>query len=205
MAKLSAPKPISHLTALPPPPNFTQFSNHVGEKSPRLRRPTTTTYIHSLLESSEWSSTRDAMDPLSAFGFAANVMQFVELGCKLASAVVDIYHSADGTTAENTDVLVTMGRLEEASAELGAATKQVAGHQGLHSLCTQCRNLAQDLLQICGSLKAKKRGSTRESIRIAVRAWRKQDEIASIRKRLGEYRQQILLEISILMKLVETR
>jgi hypothetical protein len=98
-----------------------------------------------------------------------------------------------------------MGRLEEASAELGAATKQVAGHEGLHSLSTQCRSLAQDLLQICGSLKAKKLGSTRQSIRIAVKAWRKQDEILSIRKRLGEYRQQILLEINILMRLVEIR
>ncbi|KAH6977383.1 hypothetical protein BKA56DRAFT_588189 [Ilyonectria sp. MPI-CAGE-AT-0026] len=140
------------------------------------------------------------MDPLSALGFAANILQFVDIGYKLVSSVIEVHNSVTGTTSDNFNVLDTVGNLENVSGRLRASTKQIPDKEALYSLSVNCQALAEELLKICQSLKVKKPGSTRESISVAWKAWRKQDDMLSIRRRLDEYRQQILLEVNLLLK-----
>ncbi|EXJ71560.1 uncharacterized protein A1O5_05368 [Cladophialophora psammophila CBS 110553] len=45
-----------------------------------------------------------ALDPLSAVGLAANIVQFIDLICELISGAQEIYHSADGATAGNVEL-----------------------------------------------------------------------------------------------------
>lgn len=142
------------------------------------------------------------MDPLSALGFAANILQFVDIGYKLVSSVIEVHNSVTGTTSENFNVLDTVGNLENVSGRLRASTKQIPDKEALYSLSVNCQALAEELLKICQSLKVMKPGSTRESISVAWKAWRKQGDMLSIRRRLDEYRQQILLEINLLLKSV---
>ncbi|KAH6999580.1 hypothetical protein EDB80DRAFT_883925 [Ilyonectria destructans] len=106
------------------------------------------------------------MDPLSALGFAANILQFVDIGYKLVSSVIEVHNSVTGTTSDNFNVLDTVGNLENVSERLGASTKQIPDKEAL----------------------------------VAWKAWRKQDDMLSIRRRLDEYRQQILLEVNLLLK-----
>lgn len=44
------------------------------------------------------------MDPLTAFGLAANVLAFVDFAGKLISKGYEIYSSSSGVLGENTEV-----------------------------------------------------------------------------------------------------
>ncbi len=144
------------------------------------------------------------MDPLTAVGLAANVLAFIDLGYSLVSSAVEVHNSVEGTTAETADLLSTITRLENVSGDLkhSASLGHGAGHAGLHGLAQGCYSLSQELLRILRSLRADKRGSPRQSLAVAWRTWRKQPEIGSIRRRLDEYRSQILLEINLISKSV---
>lgn len=140
------------------------------------------------------------MDPLTAFGLAANILQFIDFGYLLISSAVEANSSVTGTTADNSDLLVTIGRLEEVSGQLKTSAPPSSEHEALHRLSHSCQTLSEELLRILRSLRVDKRGSARQSLSVAWRTWRKQGKITSIRSRLDEYRSQILLEINLLLK-----
>jgi hypothetical protein len=139
------------------------------------------------------------MDPLTAFGLAANILQFIDFGWKLIESAVDVHGSVSGTTAQNSDLLVTVGGLEEVSTDLKNSTSSSPEDKGLVALSQKCHTLSKELLNLLKSLQTKP-GSTRGSMKVAWKSWRRKDEITSIRSRLNEYRSQILLEITYLLK-----
>jgi hypothetical protein len=139
------------------------------------------------------------MDPLTAFGLAANIIQFLDFGWSLIETAVEVHGSVNGTTSQNSDLLATVGGLEEVSTVLKNSASSGPQDKALVALSQKCHNLSKELLNLLKSLQAKP-GSTRGSMKVAWKSWRKKDEITSIRSRLNEYRSQILLEISYLLK-----
>ena len=44
------------------------------------------------------------MDPIAAIGFAANILQFINFGCKLVSESQQIYNSVEGASVETLEL-----------------------------------------------------------------------------------------------------
>ncbi len=141
------------------------------------------------------------MDPLTAFGLASNVVAFIDFGCSLVSSAVEVYNSVDGTTADTTDLLSVISRLEHLSGELVKPALAGERYAGLQKLSQGCHGLSLEFLHILRSLQVAKRGF-RRSLGVAWRAWRKRSDIESIRRRLDEYRNLMLLELNLLFKYV---
>lgn len=142
------------------------------------------------------------MDPISQRSLAANILAVVDFGYKFISSAAEVYTSASGTTAQNDHILATVGKLEEASRCLSVSVTQPQSQDDapLADISTKCLALSKKLLGIARSLQVKKQGSLRESLRVAFRAWRKKDEISDLKTTVNEYREQILLEISLLLR-----
>jgi hypothetical protein len=139
------------------------------------------------------------MDPLTAFGLAANILQYIDFGYKLVKSAAEIHGSATGTKADNSDMIVTVGRLEEVSGKLKTPASPDPKYQALCILSQHCQNLSKELLNLSKSFTAKP-GSIRGSMKASINMWRKKDVVESIRSRLNEYRGQMLLEITVLLK-----
>lgn len=64
------------------------------------------------------------MDPLTALGLAANVIQFVSFASGLVFKMREISTSADGATSEITTLDAVYGRLHSLSSELELASQK---------------------------------------------------------------------------------
>ncbi len=140
------------------------------------------------------------MDPLTALGLAANILAFIDAGYSLVQSAVEVHNAVSGTTADTADLLETITRLESVSGELKTSVGASREHGKLADLTQGCYSLSQELLRTLRSLRVDKHGSKRQSLAVAWQTWRKQSEIGSIRRRLDEYRSQIILEINLLFK-----
>ncbi|KAI0123648.1 hypothetical protein BJ170DRAFT_697458 [Xylariales sp. AK1849] len=58
------------------------------------------------------------MDPITAVGFAAGILNFIEFSSTLVRGTYDLYHSTTGTTAENDHISKVLADLQEVSKEL---------------------------------------------------------------------------------------
>jgi hypothetical protein len=139
------------------------------------------------------------MDPLTALGLAANILQFIDFSWTLVNSAKEVYGSKTGATRENSDLTNTISRLDDVTTELGTPASLDPQQQSLCMLSAQCQILSKELRDILVSLTARP-DSKVGSARVAWKSWRKKDKITSLRGRLNEYRNQILLELAILLK-----
>lgn len=137
---------------------------------------------------------------MEAAGLASSILTFIEVSYKITKGAHEIYTSVSGTTEEHAHVVNVISDLEKASGRLAVPG---GGDAELASLSDQCRALSQDLLGILHKLQVKDKNVLR-SFSVAFASARKQKEIALIEKRLDQYRQQILLRLTVLIWYVLT-
>ncbi|KAI2617968.1 hypothetical protein GGS26DRAFT_575604 [Hypomontagnella submonticulosa] len=131
------------------------------------------------------------MDPLTAVGFASNIVAFVDFTSKLLRAAHTLYVSAAGTTAENLE-LETLAEHLQLLAKKTAPTSQLRYSSqplskedaALHDLATQCEDLSNQLLVILNSFKVQGRHKKWKSLYQAIRSSRHAAEIDAIQNRL---------------------
>jgi hypothetical protein len=58
------------------------------------------------------------MVPITAVGFAASILNFIEFSSTLVRGTYELYHSASGMTAENAHISNVIADLYEVSEEL---------------------------------------------------------------------------------------
>ena len=150
------------------------------------------------------------IDPLKAFGLAANIVQFLELGGQIIQAGYRAYSSSEGTSEESI-------RLERVTKDLVNVTDKLAlpltpdndivsdADDDLEDLALQCHELARRLLEILGQLKIKSDASYRgwRAFQIALKesVTRKKD-IEAISALLNTYRQQLCTHMLAVMRCV---
>ncbi|KAK1481707.1 hypothetical protein CTAM01_13867 [Colletotrichum tamarilloi] len=131
---------------------------------------------------------------MEAAGLASSILTFIDICYKVAKRTYEIYESATGATAENIHVGNVIIDLEKAAAELSPASR---GHDAeLAKLSEQCRTLSDDLLKLLAGLERREKRLF-QSFKAAIAGARKQKEVASIEKRLDQYRQQIILHLTL--------
>ena len=73
------------------------------------------------------------MDPFTAIGLAASIVQFLEFGRKLVSGAVEIYRNVDGATSSNILLEQITTDLHDLCNELDLALRGKATHLVVHS------------------------------------------------------------------------
>ncbi|KAL3294418.1 Vegetative incompatibility protein HET-E-1 [Colletotrichum asianum] len=133
---------------------------------------------------------------MEAAGLASSILTFIDISFKIVKGANELYKSASGSTSENDHIANVVLDLEKASGYLSIA-QSGNNDPGFQSLLVQCQSLSCDLLELLYKLRVKDK-TLFKSFAAAFANARKQKDIASIEHRLDQYRQQILLRLSLL-------
>ncbi|KAL1610735.1 hypothetical protein SLS60_002405 [Paraconiothyrium brasiliense] len=111
------------------------------------------------------------MDPLTAVGLVANILQFVELGCKIFANAKEIRHSASGLTLNDQRTVDVISEMHMLSANLETPGKEPSDANGkaLFKLARECRKLSHEIQKLLYETSAKNPGSSYEVIRSTMR------------------------------------
>lgn len=144
------------------------------------------------------------MDPLTAFGLAASVVQFVAFAGGLLKTSIEIHDSVSGLpkSLDIDEVYQELTGLNSSLRDLtgvDAALDRV--HDGIRkdtesikALARTCESDCEALLKIVGKIKVENgRGRGFKSLRAAFMALRKDGEIKLLEKRLADAERQITL------------
>ncbi|TDZ33399.1 hypothetical protein C8035_v010887 [Colletotrichum spinosum] len=134
---------------------------------------------------------------MEAAGLASSILTFIDVSYKVVKGAHEIYSSATGATAENTHALNVVSDLQDTAGNL-SIRRPGSNDLQLENLSKQCQGLSEELLGLLAKLQAKDK-KLLKSFAVALRGARKQKDVASIEKRLDQYRQQILLRLTLLI------
>jgi hypothetical protein len=139
------------------------------------------------------------MDPLSALGLAASVVQFVQFGGSLVSKSHQIYTSSEGKLTSNVECETATTRLVALSEQLKDSLRNAssvgisADELAIEALCNDCIVISKELLVRLNKLSADEGQRRRKwkSFRQALKSvWSKED-IDKIVRRLVTVRQEL--------------
>ncbi|KAK6063572.1 hypothetical protein SCUP515_12328 [Seiridium cupressi] len=139
------------------------------------------------------------MDPISAIGFAAGILNFIDSSATLVRGTYELYQS--GTTDNNAHIGSITKDLQVVSIELSAKKELDCDdpHQrALSDLAEKCLRLSDDLVAVLDKLQVKGKNRKWKSVKVAWTSVVKQNIINSIEKRLGEYRSEIILRLNLM-------
>ncbi|KAF1985983.1 hypothetical protein K402DRAFT_454666 [Aulographum hederae CBS 113979] len=147
------------------------------------------------------------MDPLSALGLAANVVQFVEFGAKIVSRSHTLYKS--GQLVDWRDLQATANELALLFKTLKRSTTTISSvpqfkpeEQALYRLAEECADVAHELNEVTEGLKVDTEKSRRvwRSIRHALQSVYKDEKLEQLNKRLNGFRDQLNTHILVSLK-----
>lgn len=144
------------------------------------------------------------MDPLTAFGLAASVVQFVAFTGNLLRKSFEIHGSVSGlpNALDIQDVyqeLTTLSSSLQDFAEMDHGFSRINREirtdiETVRMLARTCKSDCETLLRVVGNLRVNDgRGRRFKSFKAAFAALRKDDEIKHLEKRLAETERQITL------------
>jgi len=140
------------------------------------------------------------MDPVTAVGFAASILNFIDFSWNLVRGTYEVYKSASGAAAENAQISTILEDLQEVTEGLHSDLKVGSKYaEQLSKLAKNCLDLSRDLTKILEKLRAKERNSSWQAVKVAWLSMRKEKEVASIEKRLGDYRSEIILRLNMML------
>jgi hypothetical protein len=142
------------------------------------------------------------MDPVSAIGLASAIITFIDFAQQIVTGVDEIYSSATGATEENTHIETIISDLDDAAGDLTEISSKTKHGKALNALASLCKKVSEDLLQLLNTLTVSGERTTWKVLKIAIRKVRKEGKVAKTLARLGEYRSQILLQLSLMLRQV---
>jgi hypothetical protein len=142
------------------------------------------------------------MDPITAFGVAGNVMQFLDFGLKAVSKAREIHNSSNGALVEHLEIGVLTEDIAAVAAKLAASAGAATGNDSLDSICEQCTIVAKELSDALKEMKAGGKKSRFKSARKALKAMWGKKRVEDTKRRLEGYRNQIHFHVLVDLKLV---
>ncbi|KAL8832359.1 MAG: hypothetical protein Q9191_000316 [Dirinaria sp. TL-2023a] len=145
------------------------------------------------------------MDPLSAVGLVANVVQLVDAAVKAVTICHQIY--TQGAAIEDSRLLYTSEHLQKSYSALSdslmsspvTGPKVLRGGIDLEELCSQCRDTANELQAELQSLRRSAAGGVGETTSKFFLKKRKKRTIEKLKNRLDEY--QKILDSKVLINI----
>ena len=129
-----------------------------------------------------------ALESLAALGIAANIIQFVDFGCKLFSESRALYKASDKRVEESVELEIISKALKRLSDDLGAipssTTPQPQAEAELLPLAKRCQTIADELLVALNELQVKGAKGKWQCFRSALKRIWKSQEIENMARRL---------------------
>ena len=139
------------------------------------------------------------MDPITAIGFAASILTFVDFSWSLIQGSCEVYEL--GTTSGNKRITSVLSDLDCITKSLQSDVKGDTLHATrLKSLAAQCVLVSQELSTILKNLEMKEGNKIWRSLEAKWKSMRKEKEIAAIEQKLVEYRLQLLLRLNLMLR-----
>jgi hypothetical protein len=147
-------------------------------------------------------------EAFAAIGLAGNIVQFLDLGTILLLKGQELYKSADGALKENLEIEKLASEVKSLSQKLTSETHcrflsdSTTEHTvAIRKLANTSHGLAEELLDILRSLKIDKKKIKRwDSFKKSFRSVMKKDKIRDLERRLGNIREEICLQLVVLLK-----
>ena len=143
------------------------------------------------------------MDPITAVGFASSILSFVDISWSLLTGTCEVYRSFTGATIGNAHIGTIITDLDEVSDELHTEFRRVEESKHakvLRRLARQCLELSQELSGLLKTLKRQEKNSIWRSFKVQWDSMRKSDDVKSLKERLEDYRSQILLRLTMMLR-----
>ncbi|KAI1357391.1 hypothetical protein F5Y08DRAFT_346770 [Xylaria arbuscula] len=136
------------------------------------------------------------MDPLTALGVAANVVQFVDFASKLIGKSKEVYNSASGASEDTTT-------REIIARDIARIGKSIVAPQGcsetLKELIGESDRISQELLTALGKLRIKGHKTKWKTFVVAIRGVWSEDEVEAMGTRLGKLQTEITTHLQVLI------
>ncbi|KAH9215480.1 hypothetical protein DL95DRAFT_500507, partial [Leptodontidium sp. 2 PMI_412] len=138
------------------------------------------------------------MDPITAVGFAASILTFIDFSYQIVRGTYEVIKS--GSTAENAHVSVVTADLDKFTKELSQRPPGYSKHEeALNTLATECQGVSDELRKLLDRVKTKAGSSKWKSITVALHSMWKKGEITELDNRLGKYRSEVLLRLVLIL------
>lgn len=138
------------------------------------------------------------MDPITAFGLAANVCQFVDFTIRVVSTGNKLRKSADGLLVEQADLYATSLKIIDLNNRLVESAKNHSQYVGLlgtnreiQQACDGMNQVASDLVKVLDSLRMPHQKGRWKSMRQAVKAMVGKDGVDKMKSELLVHRQRL--------------
>ena len=140
------------------------------------------------------------MTTLAAIGLASNVLQFIQLGTKLAMEARELYKSASGSTASNArleaDTELLKALITHMKTPVPSAASATKAEQQLLDCAKSCDEVADELLSLLQASKVKRAKSSRlQALRRAMYNEFTHDQATQLHKRLQELQAGTVLRL----------
>lgn len=142
------------------------------------------------------------MDPTSAVGLASSVLTFVEFAWNLIAGAVEIYRSVDGILNESARLDDIQDDLDSLSDSLSVQpTCKTRAERKIVRVADDCRADSKALQSLLKELKGPR--NNRAIWRSLKASWlniRSRKDVAELKDRLQEYRSEVLLQLTLLLR-----
>lgn len=147
------------------------------------------------------------MDPFSALGLAANLLQFIELGWTLVTNAREI--ATTGSTKRNErleetchNFSVILGNLDSSFEVVDASNQRLSLEESaLRALAIRCKDTSTELSAILEKLRVDQQASTHtKNLRKSFRSLWESRKINDLASRLSEYRSELVANLSALTR-----
>ena len=139
------------------------------------------------------------MDPITAVGFAASILQFIEFGYKLTMGTLNVLKT--GSLSEYTHISIVINDYRAVIKPLSQPPSGKSDHEvALQELAKSCQAVAQKLSELLEKLRTDPNCSTWKSLRVALRSMRKKGKVADLEDLLSKYRAQIMTRLALILK-----
>ena len=144
-----------------------------------------------------------AMDPLTALGLAANIIQLVDYSTKVINGAREIYGSASGITEEHRSLQSIVIQMKELSSKLlpTTGTSRSDDEEAVCRVAAECNIISDQILELLGKIKPKNSKSKHQVALAAVKNKFREKGRSELEKRLVNCRSQLELHLNVLTRL----
>ena len=142
------------------------------------------------------------LDPVTGFGVAANVLQFIQLGFQLVSRFHSIQHSQFESLVEHDRLQSVAIDLKRLSSNLvspwhhkGAIDDLTQQEVALRALCCSCNEVATELLYAIHTIQSHGRNKAWNSFRQALKSIWKKERLNELAAQLTTLRDELQFNI----------
>jgi hypothetical protein len=146
------------------------------------------------------------MDPVTAFGLAAGILQFLDRGSRYATTAWKIYRSGQEGLKDVAEIRVIVEDLQNALKSLQLSVPKASGEgetqPGIVRLAKECQKVAGDLVDSLSKIPTAERFGKMEAYKAAIKVIRNKDEIHNLQGRITEFRQQLTFHLLVSLQSV---